>query len=387
MYKKRDLCWFFCGIIVTLHRKETKQQVQTDFADGTFLAVDMNLSIIGTGKIVHEALPVIAATEGITVRSILAREHSRAKAEALAGTFGIEEVTADYASVLADPQVDTVYIALINSVHYEYALQALQAGKHVILEKPVCLCCRELWSLANEARKRKLMLFEAVTLLHLPAFHLLHTELLPQLGALRHVECNYSQRSSRYDAYLRGEVLPAFDPSVGGGALMDINIYNLHFVLALLGKPYSAHYYARRGFNGVDLSGTAVLEYKDPPPTPPVKEGSGCALLSGKAGLSPLFCLCTGAKDTDAPSFGLLQGDNGWLRIEGPVSTMSSITLCLRGQQPQQIPLPPVTHRLAPEFFAFADILHREDYATMNRLLDHSLAVMQTMDELLTSKT
>ena len=320
------------------------------------------LSIIGTGKIVHEALPVITATEGITVRSIFAREHSRAKAEALAVAFGIPVVTTDYASVLADLQVDVVYIALINSAHYEYALQALQAGKHVILEKPACLCHRELQQLATEARKRKLMLFEAVTLLHLPAFHLLCTELLPQLGTLRHVECNYSQRSSRYDAYLRGEVLPAFDPAVGGGALMDINIYNLHFVLALLGKPHAAHYFSRRGFNGVDLSGTVVLEYADQ------------------------TALCTGAKDTDAPSFGLLQGDNGWLRIEGPVSTMSSMTLCLRGQQPRQIPLPPVTHRLAPEFAAIADMLQRKDYVTMNRLLDHSLAVMQVVDEISTQK-
>lgn len=318
----------------------------------------MNLSIIGTGKIVHEALPVIAATDGITVRSIWAREHSRAKAEALAETFGIPVVTTDYASVLADPLVDAVYIALINSVHYEYALEALQMGKHVILEKPACLCYSELLALATEARRRKLMLFEAVTLLHLPAFHLLQTALLPQIGAIRHIECNYSQRSSRYDAYLRGEVLPAFDPAAGGGALMDINIYNLHFALAILGRPDSARYLCRRGFNGVDLSGTAILEYKDQ------------------------LVLCTGSKETDAPSFGLLQGDNGYVFIEGPVSTMSSMTLCLRGQQRQHITLPSVAHRLAPEFAAFADLLRREDFATMNRLLDHSLSVMQTVDSM-----
>ena len=238
------------------------------------------------------------------------------------------------------------------------------------------------------------MLFEAVTLLHLPAFHLLQTELLPQLGAIRHVECNYSQRSSRYDAYLRGEVLPAFDPSVGGGALMDINIYNLHFVIALFGKPDSARYYCRRGYNGVDLSGTVVTEKDptDPPPTPPVREGRGCAEISKEAAVLPQspsvregnapLCLCTGAKDTDAPSFGLLQGDNGWLRIEGPVSTMVAMTICLRGQQPRQIDLPPVAHRLAPEFAAFAEILRRQDYVTMNCLLDHSLAVMKVVDEL-----
>ena len=350
----------------------------------------MKLAIIGTGKIVHEALPVIAATDGIAVRSIFARAHSLDKAEALAQRFAIPVVTTDYASLLADPQVDTVYIALINSVHYAYALQALQADKHVILEKPACMSYRELQALADEARSRHLMLFEAVTLLHLPAFHLLQTELLPQLGTIRHVECNYSQRSSRYDAYLRGEVLPAFDPAVGGGALMDINIYNLHFVLALLGPPQSARYFCRRGFNGVDLSGTVFLEYNTQLSSgarlSPLRESGEMACpCSGMSGTR--LCLCTGAKDTDAPSFALLQCDNGWLRIEGPVSTMTSITLCLRGQQPQQIPVPPVAHRLAPEFAAFASILHHQDFATMNHLLHHSLAVMQTVDELSTSKT
>lgn len=323
----------------------------------------MNISIIGTGKIVHEALPVITATEGVTVRSIWAREHSLSKAQALAERFGIPVVSTDYASVLSDSQVDAVYIALINSVHYEYALRALQAGKHVILEKPACLSYNELFSLASEARDRHLMFLEAVTLLHLPAFHFLRANLLLQLGTIRHVECNYSQRSSRYDAYLRGEVLPAFDPAAGGGALMDINIYNLHFAAALLGAPQAAHYYCRRGFNGVDLSGTVVLSYID--------------------GNEERECLCTGAKDTDAPSFGLLQGDNGWLRIDGPVSTMSTITICLRGQQPRQIDLPTVSHRLAPEFAAIADIIHRQDYATMNQLLDHSLAVMKVVDEII----
>ena len=74
-----------------------------------------------------------------------------------------------------------------------------------------------------------------------------------------------------------------------------------------------------------------------------------------------------------------MQCENGWVRVDGSVSTLSAITFCLRGQQPRLIPLPPVAHRLAPEFRAFADLFHRQDYDTMNRLLDHSLAVMQTV--------
>lgn len=368
----------------------------------------MNLSILGTGKIVQEALPVIAATDGITIHSILARPHSLERAEALIRTCTPQApvfssavpqvpatpfprdsiaVTTDYAALLRDPAVDTVYIALINSVHHDFALRALRAGKHVILEKPACLRAAEFQELADEARARHLMLFEAVTLLHLPAFRLLREELLPQLGTIRRVECNYSQRSSRYGAYLRGEVLPAFDPAAGGGALMDLNIYNLHFALALLGTPRHVTYSCTRGFNGVDLSGTAVLCYSALSGHSYYSENSD---YSDSSGCSVLL---SASKSADAPSYGLLEGDRGWLRIDGPVSTLASITLCLHGQQPCQVPLPsfappaapadsPLRHRLAPEFAAFADLLRRQDYDTMNRLLDHSLAVMQTIDHL-----
>lgn len=318
----------------------------------------MNISIIGSGKIVTEALPVIRATAGIDIRSLWAREHSLERARSLAATFDIPCVTADYDAVLADTAVDIVYIALINSVHFDYALRALLAGKHVILEKPACMHAHELQQLADEAQARGLMLLEAVTLLHLPAFRILREKLLPQIGAIHHIECNYSQRSSRFDSYLRGEVLPAFDPAAGGGALMDINIYNLHFAIALLGAPEAAHYDCRRGFNDVDLSGTAVLRYSD------------------------AIALCTGAKDTDAPSFGLIQGEKGWIRIDGPVSTMAAITLCLRGQQPQAIPVPPVNHRMAPEFAHFIELFQHKDYQSANRLLDHSITVLQTVDAL-----
>ena len=118
----------------------------------------MNISIIGTGKIVQEALPVIAATDGIFIRSILARQHSLTRAEAMAETFGIPLICTDYEAVLADDIVEAVYIALINSVHFDFALRALKAGKHVILEKPACLCADEFRVLAEEARAHHLML-------------------------------------------------------------------------------------------------------------------------------------------------------------------------------------------------------------------------------------
>ena len=71
------------------------------------------------------------------------------------------------------------------------------------------------------------------------------------------VQCNYSRISSRYRQYEQGIVLPAFDPACSGGCLYDINLYNLHFVTGLFGRPEEVDYYANLGFNGVDTSGTA----------------------------------------------------------------------------------------------------------------------------------
>ena len=326
----------------------------------------MTLSIIGSGKIVAEALPVISSTPDLTIRSLWARPHSIEHARELAVPYGIPVVTSEYDDILTDTDVDIVYIAIINSAHYNYALRALKAGKHVILEKPACLCARELRHLADVALRRKLMLFEAVTLLHLPAFRLLREQLLPQLGTIRHVECNYSQRSSRLESYLQGLVLPVFDPAAGGGALMDINVYNLHFTVALLGQPASARYFCRRGPNGVDLSGTVVLTYAS----------------SQEKELDRFHAICTGSKDTDAPSFGLIQGDEGWLLIEGPVSTMASITISLHGQNPCRVALEPVSHRMKPEFCAFTSLIANQNFNSAHHLLSHSIAVLDVIDSL-----
>lgn len=69
-------------------------------------------------------------------------------------------------------------------------------------------------------------------------------EHLDQLGDIKIVECNYSQYSSRYDAFKRGDIAPAFNPKMGGGALRDLNIYNIHFVVGLFGRPKTVQYLA-----------------------------------------------------------------------------------------------------------------------------------------------
>ena len=166
----------------------------------------MRLAVIGTGKIVKDAFEALQdiPAEKITVQAVFGRPHSREKAEALAKAYGVPEVYTDYAELLAKAPVDFVYIGLVNSAHFDYAKQALLAGRNVILEKPSTSSYAETKELAKLAVEKGLYLFEAVTLLHMPNFEGIRQS-LNEIGDIKLIQCNYSQYSSRYDAYKEGK--------------------------------------------------------------------------------------------------------------------------------------------------------------------------------------
>ena len=317
----------------------------------------MNIAIIGTGKIVVEMLPVVMKIEGIQVTALCSRPQSREKAERLAAIYSIPQVYDDYDLMLRQHDIDFVYVALVNSAHFEYAQKALHAGKNVIIEKPICTSTSELDELVKLALASHLYIFEAVTLLHMPHYRVLKEELLPQIGRVKMIECNYSQRSSRYDMYLQGELTPAFDTACFGGALTDINIYNIHFVVSLFGEPKAVVYHQNTGFNGIDTSGVSILHYSD------------------------FVATCIGSKDSDGYSFGSIQGDGGWIQNIGPVSTMSQLKIYASGEE-RMIDEQPKYHRLQFEFEHFRDIFHDYDYDTMLHYLDISHQVMRVLDRL-----
>lgn len=316
----------------------------------------MKISIIGTGMIATEAMGMLREENPqIEVSSIYVRSN-RERAERLAEEYGVGHVYTDYAELLAHDEADFVYIALANSAHYSYGKMALEAGRNVILEKPITLSLGEAEELVRISRSKGLYLFEAMSLLHVPNFRLVG-ESITRLGNIRLVQCNFSQYSSRYDRYLRKDIAPAFDPQCGGGALMDLNIYNLHVVVGLFGVPVAARYYPNRGYNGVDTSGIAVLEY-------------------------PRFVVSSAAaKDSGSPSFIMVQGEKGWLRVDGTPNELGKVELCVEGAM-ETYGLNNRKSRLADEFSHFEAIFRQGDYAQMEAYLEQSLRVMGVIDRL-----
>jgi predicted dehydrogenase len=260
----------------------------------------MKIGVVGNGMIVGMFLHDAALVEGADIVSLCVRPNSLDKGQKIAEEHQIPLVETDYETFLKNPEIETVYVGIANLVHYEYAKKALLAGKHVILEKPFTVKGAEARELSAIAKEKNLFIWEAFIIPYLPSYNVVKNA-VSKVGNVKLIQANYSKISSRYGQYLSGVILPAFDLSLAGGALYDLNIYNLHFTVSLFGKPKAAHYYATKGYNGVDTSGIAVLEYDS------------------------FNAVCVAGKDSTSPSGFVIQGDSGTLRGEGSVSTLSKI--------------------------------------------------------------
>ena len=323
----------------------------------------MKISIAGTGKIVEEVLKMLQHEFAgkIEVTGIFSREKSVEHAIDLCQAYAPTGfVYTDYARMLQEAEADFVYIANANHVHYQYALQAIESGHNVIIEKPIAVDRVETDALFDAAVQRCVYCLPAFSLLYMPLFRQL-TDLLPQLGTIRMVNGCYSQYSSRYDRYLNGEITPVFDPEQAGGCLRDLNIYNLCFTIGLFGPPRTIQYARNLGWNGVDISGTLLMQY----PTAVVSMGA--------------------AKDSDGLSFACIQGEKGYIEIKGSVSVLQEFTLHLRGQEPQTFKADPSRHRLSYEFEEFWRLI--EDRPNCNIIIPYVTRVAQEIAIALERKT
>ena len=310
----------------------------------------MRLGIIGSGMIVNDFLEIIPYLDGIELRGIYGRKSSEEKLNKLKNENNIKEIFYDYEELLKS-DIDTVYIALPNNLHFEFSKKALEANKNVIVEKPITSNYKEAKILSDLARERKLFIFEAITTEYLPNY-LKIKELLPKLGDIKIVQCNYSQYSSRYNSFKEGKVLPAFDPAFSGGALMDINIYNIHYVVGLFGKPKNIEYYPNIE-RGIDTSGVLMLDY------------------------NKFKCVCVGAKDCKAPIANNIQGNNGCIYVDKPVNRCENFKIIMNDGTTTLFNENKYNNRMISEFIEFTNIIHNKDLDRCYKMLDHSLIVRE----------
>ena len=312
----------------------------------------MNLGILGTGKIVQEFLPEIDNLK-IGYKAILGTLRSKERVEKLAAQYKLDKIYFDYDELLKDENLDTIYVALPNNLHYEFAKKALLADKNVIVEKPAVTTAEEFADLKKIATERQKILLEAVTVHYLPAYLRIRED-LKNLGDIKIVSMNYSQYSSRYDAFKRGEILPVFNPKMAGGALMDINVYNISFVVGLFGAPKSFTYTANIE-RGIDTSGVLVMDYDN------------------------FKAVCIGAKDCQVLTASTIQGDKGNIFMEIPVNTIDAYVINYNNGDGSVETFDEDKHRMIYEFENFIEIIDSKDFERAAEMLKISEIVTQIL--------
>lgn len=266
----------------------------------------MKLCVVGTGAISQNMIPEFLRCSFFECAAICSRKEETGRA--MADRFGIPTVYTSLEEALADPEIEVVYVASPNAIHYRQTKAALLAGKHVLCEKPFAPTVAEAEELIALAKERNLLLYETITTAHHPHYAIVK-ENLPKLGRLKLVTGTFCQFSSRYPALLAGKVSPVLDPAYKGGALMDINLYNIHFTVGLFGAPAGVHYYPNIHTNGVDTSGILLLQYPG------------------------FVCQCTGAKDSAARNGVQIIGEDGYMELTPIASNLQNLRICVRGEK------------------------------------------------------
>lgn len=220
----------------------------------------IKLGVIGTGWITQQFINASVETGDYQLHSVFSRKLETAQRFA-DNNKGEVIVFDDLKQFLGDSILDVVYIASPNSLHFIQAKQALNAGKHIIVEKSAFSTPDEMAEIIELAEGKHLLYFEAARNLHEASFEEVRRFIEGRtiIGA----NLTYAKYSSKMPQYLAGEVPNIFNPKFSTGALADLGIYLLYAAVGWFGKPKVSKYFPTMIPTGVDISGTGILFYQD----------------------------------------------------------------------------------------------------------------------------
>ena len=213
--------------------------------------------VLGTAGIARgETIPGMQLAENCELWAVAGR--SLEKAESFRNTFGFRKAYGSYDELLADPDVEAVYIPLPNDLHCEWSVRALQAGKHVLCEKPLAVSEAQAKKMFDAAEAGGVYLMEAFAYLHSPFVQAVKAELdAGTIGDIRYMESAFiTGRRPDTDIRLRKETC--------GGAMYDLGCYAVSMAMWMIGKePDTVRASAQFSEKGIDLFTSALLLYND----------------------------------------------------------------------------------------------------------------------------
>ncbi|MAS35775.1 MAG: dehydrogenase [Anaerolineaceae bacterium] len=308
--------------------------------------------ILSTGNIAKQfarGLAVLPDAELVAVGS-----RSQESADAFGDMFNVKRRYASYEALVADEDVDAIYIGTPHSYHKENTLMCLAAGKAVLCEKPFAINAQQASEMINFAREKKVFLMEAMWTRFVPIFvHL--RELLAQqvIGDIRMIQVDFGFRT-KFNPEGR-----LFKPELGGGALLDVGIYPVSLASMIYGAPDRIVSMAHLGETGIDENSAMIFGY----------DGGALAVLST-------------AIRTNTPHLAIINGTDGRITIHSRWWVPTRMTVEIFGKETTEIELPMTGNGYNYEAAEVARCL-REGLLESDVIpLDETLSIMQTLDEI-----
>lgn len=234
---------------------------------------------------------------GFAVTAVGSR--SEASAREFADRFGIPTVHGSYRALVEDPDVDIVYIGTPHSLHYEQAVLALEAGKHVLLEKAFTVNAEQAAVLVELAEASGLVLLEAMWTRFLP--HMVRIREVIAAGTIGEVRTLIADHNQKLPSDPKHRLN---DPALAGGALLDLGIYPVSFAWDVFGAPATIQASASMSLTGVDRQTAIILGYEN---------GAQAVLHT--------------ALDTSGPNTAMILGSDGWIAIDSVWYTPTGFTV------------------------------------------------------------
>ena len=288
----------------------------------------MRFAIIGTNFISDSFVEAANAVKDAEIIAVLSR--SAEHGGEFAKKHNIARVYTDIDKMLSDKDIDAVYVASPTMCHAEQTVKALSRRKHVLCEKMIAHDYNAFLDMLNARDKSGRVLLEAMRPDFDPAFKVIKKG-LSKIGKIRRASLEFCQYSRRYDAFLRGEVLNAFNPEMKNSALADIGIYPLHLCARLFGEPEYFNSESIYLHNGFEAAGVLTLHYGD------------------------MLATITYSKITESVNPSVIEGELGSLIID-KISAPTKITLKLRGSEPIILPYQPSENNMVYEIEDFIRI-------------------------------
>ncbi len=222
-----------------------------------FRKPELNWGILGTARIAARAIiPALQSNKNTPVIAVASRDLTRA--QEFAAPFEIPRVYGNYEDLISDSNVQAVYIPLPNSEHASWAIKAMQAGKHVLVEKPFALNANEAQLMVSAALENSVVLMEGFMYRYSERFDKLY-ELIRSgtIGKIRLLQSGFSFTLGNPDDI-------RLAPDLGGGALYDLGAYSINIQRLLVGRePSSVQAICQMSKSGVDLQTVSTLDFGD----------------------------------------------------------------------------------------------------------------------------